>query len=197
MVRKIGTILFASTLIGVGINGFIIPIHLINGGLWGVSLILHYLLGFKIALTFAFLNLPVFLFAGMYDRDYFVNGVIGIMISSSVVALLSPIQHMMHLSTLSSAVLGGAAIGLGVGLLLRQRISPGGIDLLALMISKMFSINVGISLLIMDSAIILSGAFILRDERLLYSMLIVLIVGFTAIMLTSIKSVKVFDSLKD
>lgn len=197
MVRKVGIILFASTLIGVGINGFIIPIHLINGGLWGVSLILHYLLGFKIALTFAFLNLPVFLFAGMYDRDYFVNGVLGIMISSSVVALLSPIQHMMHLSTLSSAVLGGAAIGLGVGLLLRQRISPGGIDLLALMISKMFSINVGISLLIMDSAIILSGAFILRDERLLYSMLIVLIVGFTAIMLTSIKSVKVFDSLKD
>ena len=76
--------------------------------------------------------------------------------------------------------------------MLREHISPGGVDLLALMMSKILSINVGISLLLLDSIIILFGVFILRDERLLYSMLIVINVSITAMLITSIKRIILF-----
>lgn len=192
MVKKVFITIFASLFIGVGINGFIIPIHLINGGLWGVSLILHYLLNSNIAITFACLNIPIFIFAAMYDKDYFLNGILGITISSIIVTLLAPIQYIINLPPLFSVLFGGIIIGIGVGFMLREHISPGGVDLLALMMSKILSINVGISLLILDSIIILFGVFILRDERLLYSMLIVINVSITAMLITSIKRIILF-----
>jgi uncharacterized membrane-anchored protein YitT (DUF2179 family) len=182
-------ILFSSILIGIGINGFIVPIQLLNGGFWGVSLIIHYLLGFKIAITFALLNIPIYLFAGFYDRDYFVNGIMGISISSIIIALLSPVQFLWHLPTLWSVIYGGISIGIGVGIMLRNDISPGGIDLLALILSKRFSLNVGITLLALGSFIILLGVFILGDIRLLYSFLVVALVGVTATFLTIVKRV--------
>jgi uncharacterized membrane-anchored protein YitT (DUF2179 family) len=192
LTRKIWITIFSSVLIGIGINGFIIPIHLINGGLWGVSLILNYLLGFKIAITFLCLNLPIYLIAGFYEKAYFVYGLMGITISSVIIGLLSPLQFMLHLPTLQSVFIGGAMIGLGVGLMLREHISPGGIDLLALLISKWLSINVGIALIILDFIIIFIGVILLNDERLLYSLIIIMIVGLTTTMLTYIKSIKLY-----
>jgi uncharacterized membrane-anchored protein YitT (DUF2179 family) len=179
-------------LIGIGINGFIIPIHLINGGLWGVSLIINYLLGIKIAITFLFLNIPIYLLASLYDKAYFVYGLMGITISSIIIGLLTPLQFMIQMPTLYSVILGGIAIGFGVGFMLREHISPGGIDLLALLISKWLSINVGLALIILDLIIILIGVMILRDERLLFSLIIISIVGLTTTMLTLVKGIKLY-----
>ncbi|MDN4072858.1 YitT family protein [Fictibacillus terranigra] len=192
MIRKIKITVLSSLLMGIGINGFIIPIHLINGGLWGVSLILNYLLGFKVAITFICLNAPIFIVARLYDKTYFFNGLLGVLISSVIIYLLTPIQFMVHMSTLCSVLLGGTAIGIGLGFMLREHISPGGIDLLALIISKLFSINVGMALLLLDAIIIFIGILTLRDERLIYSLTIVIIAGLTATIITSIKSIKVY-----
>jgi uncharacterized membrane-anchored protein YitT (DUF2179 family) len=192
MGRKIWITIFSSILIGIGINGFIIPIHLINGGLWGVSLIINYLLGFKIAITFLCLNVPIYLIAGFYEKIYFVYGLLGITISSIIIGLLTPLQFMVHLPTLQSVIIGGATIGLGVGFMLREHISPGGIDLLALLLSKWLSINVGVALIILDFIIILLGVILLNDERLLYSLIIITIVGLTTTSRTFIKGIKLY-----
>ncbi|WP_311315975.1 YitT family protein [Niallia sp. MER 6] len=34
-------------MIGIGINGFIMPLHLINGGVFGISLLVNYIWGIK------------------------------------------------------------------------------------------------------------------------------------------------------
>jgi uncharacterized membrane-anchored protein YitT (DUF2179 family) len=192
LIRKFWITVLSSILIGIGINGFIIPIHLINGGLWGVSLIINYLLGIKIAITFLFLNIPIYLLASLYDKAYFVYGLMGITISSIIIGLLTPLQFMIQMPTLYSVILGGIAIGFGVGFMLREHISPGGIDLLALLISKWLSINVGLALIILDLIIILIGVMILRDERLLFSLIIISIVGLTTTMLTLVKGIKLY-----
>lgn len=192
MFRKLKITILSSLLIGIGINGFIIPIHLINGGLWGISLILNYLLGFRIAITFIVLNAPIFLVAYVYDKTYFFNGLLGVTISSIIIDFLTPIQFMIHLSTLYSVLLGGTVIGIGVGFMLKEHISPGGIDLLALIFSKLLSINVGVALLLLDSIIIFIGVITLRDERIIYSLMIIIIVGLTATIITSIKNIKLY-----
>ncbi|MGE7759656.1 YitT family protein [Peribacillus sp. NPDC097895] len=192
MNRKVSITILSSLLMGIGINGFIIPIHLINGGFWGVSLILNYLLGFHIAITFICLNVPIYLVASVYDKTYFINGLLGITLSSIIIALLTPLQLMIHLPTLYSTIFGGTIIGIGVGFMLREHISPGGIDLLALIFSKLFSINVGVTLLLLDSLIILFGVFTLKDLRLFYSMLVIIFVGITSTVITGIKHIKLY-----
>lgn len=192
MINRLVTIGIASIFIGVGINGFVLPSHLINGGIWGISLLVNYLWGFKLALIFTCLNLPIYVLAMKYNLSLFFNGLIGTLISAIGINLLYPISSFNHLSILSNVIIGGLFIGIGVGMMLRIHASPGGGDLLALILSKKLSVNVGIVILIIDVSIILTGVLILKDVRMLYSLLIVTIVGLMASIMTSIKSIRMF-----
>ncbi|WML48221.1 YitT family protein [Neobacillus sp. PS3-34] len=192
MVIKLFTIIIASVLIGIGINAFVIPSHVINGGIWGISLLIHYLWGWKLAVTFTCLNLPIYFAAMYYDLHYFFYGLIGTFISAIIISLLNPLNGLFHLPFLLNICLGGIFIGTGVGIMLRIHASPGGIDLLALMVSKSLSLNVGLVILIIDTVIILSGVLIFKEITFLYSLIIISLVGTIASLLTSIKSISVF-----
>ncbi|MCJ7985665.1 YitT family protein [Priestia sp. OVL9] len=52
-----------SLLIGLGLNGFIAPYHLLDGGLIGFGLIVYYVFGTPIGMSIFFLNVPVYLYA--------------------------------------------------------------------------------------------------------------------------------------
>ena len=45
-------IVIGSVFIAIGLNGFLIPFGLLDGGALGISLIFHYLMGVKVGLTF-------------------------------------------------------------------------------------------------------------------------------------------------
>ena len=50
---KRGLLIFTgSLLIAIGINGFLVPFGLLEGGALGISLIFHYVMDIKIGLTF-------------------------------------------------------------------------------------------------------------------------------------------------
>ena len=192
MKKKLLVIGFSSLLIGIGINTFIVPLHLINGGIFGISLLLKYLFGFKLGHMIILLNTPIYLIALMYDKSYFINGLLGMFITSIVIDLLLPLNGIVQLPIVPSAILGGILIGLGIGLLLRNNISPGGIDLLALLLSKWYSINPGFVILFIDAIIIVSGVAILHNIRLAYSILIIISAGLLISIITSYKSINVY-----
>ncbi|MEH7376315.1 YitT family protein [Neobacillus drentensis] len=186
MLKKLAIIGFGSTMIGIGINGFILPLHLINGGFLGISLLLKYIWGFKTGITFIFLNIPVYMFAFKSDPIYFINGVIGALCTGLMIELFMPLNGIFHLPILSSVIVGALIIGSGVGVMLRNHISPGGMDLLALIIAKWSKVNVGVIMFAMDAVIIITGLFLLQDVKLFYSLIIVAIVGLLASLITTI-----------
>jgi uncharacterized membrane-anchored protein YitT (DUF2179 family) len=188
MLKKFAVIGFGSTMIGIGVNGFILPFHLINGGMFGISIVFNYLWHFSIGLTFIFLNIPVYLLAYKSDFHYFFYGLIGAVFSGFMIEILVPLRDVFHLPIISSVIIGGVIVGLGVGTMLRNHISPGGMDLLALLLAKWTKINVGIIAYAIDTVIIMSSLFLLREPRLLYSLLIVSIVGLLATVLTSVRN---------
>ncbi|MGG1398518.1 YitT family protein [Bacillus salipaludis] len=194
MVKKMVVIGFGSTLIGIGLNGFIIPFHLINGGFIGISLIINYLWGLKAGLIFILLNFPVYMFAFKSDPLYFMNGIIGAIISGLMIELLIPLNGVIHLPIISSVIIGAVIIGIGVGVMLRNHISPGGMDLLALLLAKWSKVNVGVIIFAMDTVIIFAALFLLQDAKLFYSLLIVSIVGLLASLITSFRGVQFYIS---
>ncbi|MEH7502123.1 YitT family protein [Neobacillus drentensis] len=186
MLKKLVIIGFGSTMIAIGINAFILPLHLINGGFLGISLLLKYLWGFKVGITFICLSIPVYMFAFKSDSVYFINGVIGALCSGLMIEFFKPLNGMFHLPILSSVIIGAVIIGSGVGVMLRNHISPGGMDLLALLIAKWSRVNVGVIMFAMDALIIITGLFLLQDVKLFYSLIIVAIVGLLASLITTI-----------
>ncbi|MED3564080.1 YitT family protein, partial [Bacillus xiapuensis] len=148
----------------------------------------------KAGLAFIVLNFPVYLFALKSDPLFFMNGIIGAIISGMMIELLIPLNGAIHLPIMSSVVVGAIMIGIGVGVMLRNHISPGGMDLLALLLSKWSKINVGVIIFAMDTVIIFAALFLLQDAKLFYSLLIVSIVGLLASLITSFRGVKIFIS---
>ena len=190
--KKLVILIFSSVCIGIGLNMFIIPIHLISGGIFGISLLIKYVWGMQVGHTIIMINTPIYLLSLLYDKSYFINAILGLAFTSTIIDWLTPLNGLVHLPIITSAILGGMMIGIGVGFMLRLHISPGGVDLLALLISKSTAINPGIVIFIIDSLIIIAGIIILKDLKLIYSLITISCVGLSVGLLNSFKSMNFY-----
>ncbi|MBO8171315.1 MAG: YitT family protein [Bacillaceae bacterium] len=175
--RRIVSILMGSLFLDVGINVFLVPWNLLDGGMIGVSLIIHYLTGLKVGLTMILLSIPIYWIAWVHNRSYFYNSLHGMLVSSFMIDLLSPLREFGDLDILSSAILGGIFVGVGIGIMLRYHVSTGGTDLLAQFLSDLYRINVGIMIFFIDALVILAGFLVLDPRMILYSLVTIFSVG--------------------
>ena len=177
MAQKILAILIGSLVLGIGINGFIVPHHLLDGGLIGIGLIFHYYYHFPTGLTMIFLSIPLYFFSWFFDKRYFFYSIHGLLVSSFLIDVLSFLRNYFTLDILPSAIIGGILIGCGIGIMLRYETSTGGTDLLAQILSNMVSINVGLLIFIIDGIVILLGYKVVGLEKFLYSFITIIFVG--------------------
>lgn len=182
LLKKGITILIGSLLIAIGINGFLVPFGLLEGGALGISLIVHYIMGVKIGLTFLLISIPIFILAWFLYRPFFYNGLHGMLCSSLTIDLLSSSESLSQfniLSPLVSALIGGSMIGVGVGIMLRSEVSIGGLDLLAQMLAEKMNLNTGIVILSFDVIVVTIGSIIVYSTPFLLSLLTIFIIGLT------------------
>ncbi|GGA77012.1 YitT family protein [Ornithinibacillus halotolerans] len=185
MIKKTIAIILGSFFIAIGVNYFVIPHHLVEGGIVGISLIGKYAFQLQPGLITIILSCPLYLLAFFVDRKYFYNGIHGLLVSSFFIDLFQPISFYSSLPVYISSICGGFIIGIGISILLTNHISSGGLDLLALMLAKFTSINVGIFILFFDSIVILIGSIVIVETTILYSGMLVAIIGVTTVSITS------------
>lgn len=175
-------ILVGSVLVGIGINFFLVPFHLLDGGGIGIGLIMHYLWNIKVGIAIMCISLPIFLIAWMHYRAFFYNGIHGLLFSSVVIDFLYPLHiagEKFVANGIIGAICGGVFVGLGVGLMLRFETSIGGTDLLAQMISKFLRVNPGLCILTFDFIVVVVGSVVVDTVSLFRSCLTVISVGIT------------------
>jgi uncharacterized membrane-anchored protein YitT (DUF2179 family) len=166
-----------STLLGLGIDGFLVPYHLLDGGIIGLGLIIHYFYGWPTGISIIFLSIPLYALAWIYERRYFYYSIHGLIISSFCIDLFSFMNGKIHLSILPSTIIGGLIVGVGVGLMLRYETSTGGTDLLAQLITKLTTINIGIIIFFIDAVVVIGGIKVVGWEKFFYSFLTIICVG--------------------
>ena len=177
-------ILVGSIFISLGINLFLIPYKVLDGGIIGIALILNYLWSLKPGLMIIFFSIPIFIVAWFNYREYFYNSLHGMIISSFMIDLLQPFIGLIHMEAVYSAIVGGIFVGFGIGLMLRFKTSTGGTDLVAQLLSDKIGLNVGILIFIIDSIVVLSGGLLLSTNTLLLSIITIFFVGVTTSLIT-------------
>ncbi|WP_342430060.1 YitT family protein [Neobacillus sp. FSL H8-0543] len=177
MIRKIAAVFVGSLLLGLGVNGFLVPYHLLDGGVIGLGLIIHYFYGWPTGLSMIILSLPLYILAWFFERRYFYYSLHGLIISSFCIDLFSFINGQILIGILPSTIIGGVLVGVGIGLMLRYETSTGGTDLLAQILTKFTSVNIGIIIFMIDGLVILSGLQVVGLEKFFYSLLTILCVG--------------------
>ena len=176
-------IVAGSVLIAAGTNFFLVPHKVLDGGVIGIALITNYLFDLHIGFVIILCSIPMFMAAWLLNRAIFYNSLLGMLISSFVIDLLSPLQpfvnRYLELGAAPSASIGGLLIGTGLGIMLRFETSTGGTDLLAHFLSRHIPLNVGVIILLMDAIIIGVGGLLLSGETFILSLITIFSGGVT------------------
>jgi uncharacterized membrane-anchored protein YitT (DUF2179 family) len=181
--NKFLAIILGSFILAVGIDFFLVPYHLLDGGIIGIGLIFNYLWGLKAGFIIILLSIPIFLIAWFYYPRYFYNSIHGMFVSSLCIDLLSSYQsfivNYIPLNPLIASIVGGMLVGFGIGIMLRYDTSTGGTDLLAQFISNVFPVNVGVVIFIIDFIVIGLGGLLITPETFLLSVIAIMAVAIT------------------
>ena len=141
---------------------FIIPHHLVGGGVTGISAIVQYITGFNMSYTMFIINAVLLLIAlRILGTSFGARTVYAIVFSSiafRIVPELIPQEFIQQFALdngkLLSVIFGGALSGLGCSLAITHGGSSGGTDIVALMINKFYNISTGTVIIILDIIII-------------------------------------------
>lgn len=173
LVKRILLTLVGSLLSAIAINAFIIPHKLLSGGVSGVAIIIQYLTNIPSGYLILAFNVPIFLY-GMkeIDKDFIIFSFIG-MVSMSLflIATESISYNLVVKDLLLSSIVGGGLGGVGIGIVLNNRASMGGIDIIAVALKRKTGINISTISFVMNMVVVLIGAFISSVEVALYTLI--------------------------
>ncbi|MFD0675009.1 YitT family protein [Cohnella sp. GCM10027633] len=189
-IPKLIAIVIGCLLIAAGIDFFLMPIKVLDGGIIGIALIANYLFGVRVGLFLFLCSIPVFVYAWFRDKTILVYSLYGMLFLSYFIDLLEPysyhIRYEIHLNPFASSTVGGLFIGLGFGILLRYNTSTGGLDLLAKLITAKRRINVGIIIWILDAVIVSIGGMLFSADTFYLSVATVCAGGLATSLFTAI-----------
>ncbi|WP_246239187.1 YitT family protein [Paenibacillus anseongensis] len=167
-----GVFLFiGAALMAVGLEIFLVPNKIIDGGITGISIILSYLTHIQVGIFLTLLNLP-FLFIGykMIGKTFALSTLFAILVMSAGTALLHPVHELTN-DPLLAAVFGGIILGIGVGMVIRFGGSLDGTEIIAILISKKIPFSVGEVVMFFNVFILGSAGFVYSWDRAMYSLI--------------------------
>jgi len=175
-------IIIGTFAIAVGYVFFITPHKIVPGGVYGISIMIHYTFGFPIGLTALFFNIPLTI-AGIkvLGPRFGMKTVVGFILTSIFVDglyYLSQNRALVEEDTLLSCIFGGLMIGLGVGLVFRAKASSGGTDVVSMILGKYTRLPLGQLSIMVDSTIVIASLAVFGDWKIpLYSFIVIFILG--------------------
>ena len=139
-----GGVLFAA-----GVNLFITPLDLYNGGFMGIAQLIRTFLTSALHLSFGqtdiagiiyfIVNLPLLYLAwSKMGRGFFFRTVVTVIVETAALTFIPVPERSLIDDRLTSCVIGGLVAGFGTGLVLRGGSSGGGQDILGLYFTKKF-----------------------------------------------------------
>ncbi|MFL5742469.1 MAG: YitT family protein [Flavisolibacter sp.] len=170
-IRNCLLIVLAILSAGMGIKGYLLSSHFIDGGVTGISMLLNDIFGLPLSILIPLINLP-FVILAYYQMGlgFAIRTVLAITGLSLCLALL-PYPDVTH-DKLLTAVFGGFFIGLGIGLAIRGEAVLDGTEIAALLVSKNISLlKVADVILVLNVIIFAVAAFTLGIEPASYSVL--------------------------
>ncbi|WP_234969320.1 YitT family protein [Bacillus massilinigeriensis] len=152
-------ILVGSLILAASFNLFLIPHHVLSSGLSGISMMIGMLTPMDTGLANLLLNLPL-LVLGYFKlgKTFIGKTILSVMVISGALSII-PVYMVSHNDILSS-IFGGAAAGLGIGIVFRSGGSTGGIDIIGMIVTRKKDFPIGMLLSVMNAVIILASGFL-------------------------------------
>jgi len=169
--RRCFFLLLGAILFSVGLEIFLVPNHIIDGGIVGISIITSVLSGIPLGLLLLVLNVP-FLFLGykQIGKTFALSTLFAVTVMSIGTTMLHHVKPL-TIDPLLASVFGGIILGIGVGLVIRSGGSLDGTEIVAILISKKSAFSVGEIVMFINIFILGSAGFVFGWDRAMYSLI--------------------------
>ncbi len=154
----------------IAIKGFMIPNHFLDGGITGISILIHEFYHIEVSIPLVVLNLP-FIYIGykIIGKNFAVNSLLAVIFLGIVMHFMPvPIITKDHFLT---AIFGGVFVGLGIGFVIRGGGVIDGLEVIADYSNKKFGLSTTEIIMAINTMIFLIIAFYLGLEKAMYSIL--------------------------
>jgi uncharacterized membrane-anchored protein YitT (DUF2179 family) len=181
-IKNYSLIVLGAFIMAAGFVLFITPYKIVPGGVYGISIVLHYLLDTPVGMTALCFDIPLTIIGIKVLGPRFgmktVVGFFSVAVFMDLITYFYGEQPLVEGDALLSSIFGGLMIGLGLGLIFKSKATSGGSDIVAMIIGKYTKLPVGQLLIVVDSMIVVLGLIVFGDWKIpLYSLIVIFITG--------------------
>lgn len=183
IIKKYLFIFIGSILAAIGLEEFLVPNQIIDGGVIGISILLSHVMHLPLGLFVLVLNLP-FLHIGynQIGKTFALSTLFAVSSLAYWVSFFHPVPELTH-DLFLAAIFGGITVGVGVGMIIRYGGSLDGTEIIAIILDKRTGFSVGEVVMFFNLFILASAGFVFSWDKAMYS-LVAYFVAFKVIDIT-------------
>lgn len=174
--KRVAIVIIGALLNAISLNFFLIEANVYASGFTGAAQLLSSIfndflgVGLSTGILLAILNIPV-LIMGWYKvgKGFTIYSLISVFFSTVFLEIIPLVE--ISSDIILNAVFGGVIAGIGVGITLKIGASTGGMDIVAMILSRLKDKPIGNYFLIMNTFIIAIAGIMYLPENALYTML--------------------------
>lgn len=199
IVKRYLSIIVGSFILGMGTGLFLIPYSVVSGGVSGIGIIIHGIFGFDteivvLILTWIFFFLGWILLGTKFATKTLLSSILyplatmlGTYLHENTIFNLGEMTTGFETNVFLAALIGGAFVGIGVGLTFIGGGSTGGVDIISLSFKKYFGLKTSRVSFCVDATIIVIGFIFSRNFY-------VTIIGIISALIASLMIGRLFDN---
>ena len=178
IVRTWGMLALGTALYAFGLQYFIIPNTLMEGGVTGISILLNYIAGIPVSLSTLAINIPLFI-AGWrkLGGKAMILTIGGVVLLSFFLWIFEQAVQMKWLIPFTTdrdfilvVLYAGVTLGAGLGLVFRAGGTTGGVDIVARLLYRAKGWSMGQVILTLDMLVLGASLLFIPKEKILYTL---------------------------
>ncbi|WP_078555300.1 YitT family protein [Bacillus alkalicellulosilyticus] len=167
--KKLVVIIFGAVLIAIALNVFLIPANIFASGFTGTAQLLAYVLPVSTGILLFLLNIPVAIIGWLkIGKAFTVYSFVNVIFTMFFLEIIPIIE--ISSDILLNAVFGGVILAFGAGITLKYGASSGGLDIIALILSRMSDRPVGVYFFVLNAIIVVTSGLLFDWEKALYTL---------------------------
>lgn len=164
------TVTLGALIASIGLELFLIPNNVIDGGVVGISIMANAVTHMGFGTFLILLNLPFFYLGyRQIGKRFAITVIIAVCLLSFFSSLFAPIPRVTE-DPFLAAIFGGIIDGLGCGLIIRAGGSLDGTEIVAIILDKKSVFSVGEVVMFINLFILSSAGFLFGWDRAMYSL---------------------------
>ena len=177
-------ITFGLFLYAFGFTAFILPEKIVIGSVTGLSSLIHFWLGWNVAITYYAINIILLCIAfHSVGKQFVLRTIMGATIATILIGILQPMfpVPIIEQQTFMNVILGAVLCGLGLGIVFTHNGSTGGTDIIAAMVAKYSTVSFGRTMMYCDVLIICSSWLLFHSiDKIVYGLIFMVIYSVAA-----------------